>query len=57
MADAAYDQAGTWSFDLEKDRCVTPLAALREMYGKESVIYVPGLEHSRDNSTDRKSVV
>ncbi len=51
MADAAYDQAGTWSFDLEKDRCVTPLAALREMYGKESVIYVPGLEHSRDNST------
>lgn len=52
MADARHDQAGTWSFDLEKERCVTPLAALREMYGEDNVTYVPGLAYSRDRKTD-----
>lgn len=51
MADARHDQNGTWSFDMEKDRTVTPLAALREMYG-DAVVYVPGLAYSRDRSTD-----
>ena len=51
MADAQHDQAGTWSFDLEKERCITPLTALRTKYGKDNVLYAPGLRHTRDKST------
>lgn len=52
MADAQHDQAGTWVFDLEKERSVTPLTALQQMYGKENIIYVPAMEHTRDLSTE-----
>ncbi len=52
MADAQHDQAGTWSFDLEKERCVTPLTSLREKYGAANVLYAQGLRHSRDKATD-----
>lgn len=52
MADAQHDQAGTWSFDLEKDRSVTPLTSLRQMYGDDNIIYVKALAHTRDKSTD-----
>ncbi len=52
MADAQHDQAGTWVFDLEKEHCVTPLTALREMYGDNNIIYAPGLAYSRDKSTE-----
>ena len=51
MADAMHDQNGTWVFDLDKTRTVTPLAALREMYG-DRVVYLPGLKYSRDRSHD-----
>ncbi|MDO4319128.1 MAG: beta-glucosidase BglX [Bacteroidales bacterium] len=51
MADAKHDQNGTWCFDMEKDRTVTPLEALREMYGADNVIYMPGLAYSRDRDT------
>ncbi len=51
MADAQHDQAGTWVFDLEKEHSVTPLTALQQMYGKENVIYAPGLDYTRDLST------
>ena len=51
MADAAHDQAGTWCFDLEKEHCVTPLKALRDMYGEDNIVYVQGLKHTRDLST------
>lgn len=51
MADAMHDQNGTWSFDMEKGRTITPLAALREMYGADNVIYLPGLAYSRDRDT------
>ncbi|MBR3075216.1 MAG: beta-glucosidase BglX [Bacteroidales bacterium] len=48
MADAPHDQLGTWSFDGEKARTITPLMALRERFpGK--VNYVPGLEYSRQS--------
>ena len=47
LADAPYEQLGTWAFDGQKERTVTPLAALREEY---NVIWVPGLEYSRDKS-------
>ena len=50
MADAQHDQAGTWVFDLEKEHSVTPLTALRQMYGAENVVYVPGMAHTRDMS-------
>jgi len=49
MADAPYDQLGTWSFDGEPEHTVTPLQALREEF---DVIYEPGLRYSRD--TDKR---
>lgn len=51
MANAQHDQAGTWVFDLEKEHCVTPLNALKEMYGKKNILYAQGLKHSRDTDT------
>lgn len=51
MADAKHDQNGTWCFDMEKERTVTPLESLREIYGAENVAYEPGLAHTRDRST------
>ena len=51
MADAQHDQAGTWVFDLEKDHCVTPLAALKERCG-DKVVYSKGMAHTRDRSHD-----
>lgn len=51
MADAPHDQMGTWTFDGQKERTVTPLAAIREMYGDDvEVIYEPGLTYSREFS-------
>lgn len=50
MADAPHDQCGTWSLDLQKEHTVTPLAALRLMYGDKNIIYAPGLNYSRDKS-------
>ncbi|WP_455592436.1 beta-glucosidase BglX [Bacteroides sp.] len=51
MADAPYDQLGTWVFDGEKSHTQTPLNALKEMYAdKVRVIYEPGLTYSRDKS-------
>lgn len=52
MADAPYDQGGTWAPDLERDRSITPLAALRRLYGENNVVYACGLEYTRDRSTD-----
>ena len=50
MADAPYDQAGTWSFDLEKEHCVTPLSELKKMYGDKNVTYVQALSSTRDKN-------
>ena len=47
LADAPYEQMGTWAFDGEAEHTVTPLAALKESF---NVIYEPGLAYSRDNS-------
>ena len=47
LADAPYEQLGTWAFDGEKEHSVTPLKALQERFpGK--VTYVPGLTYSRE---------
>lgn len=50
LADAPYEQMGTWAFDGQKEHTVTPLKALREEY---DVIWEPGLKYSRDK--DRSS--
>lgn len=56
MADAPHDQLGTWVFDGEKSHTVTPLKALQERFpGK--VIYVPGLEYSRQERESFSDVV
>lgn len=52
LADAPYEQMGTWVFDGEKAQTRTPLTAIKEMYGdKVRVIYEPGLAYSRDHRT------
>lgn len=50
MANAPYEQLGTWVFDGEKAKTITPLAAIKALAGdKRQVIYEPGLAYSRDN--------
>lgn len=52
MADAPYEQMGTWVFDGEKSHTVTPLAAIRKQFGdKIQILYEPGLSYSRDRNT------
>jgi beta-glucosidase len=54
MADAPHDQMGTWVFDGDKNHTVTPLAALKEMFGDtHEFIYEPGLLFSRDSDRSR----
>ena len=48
MADAPYDQLGTWTFDGEEQYTVTPLKALSAHF---NVINVPTLTYSRDKDT------
>ena len=49
MADAPHDQLGTWSFDGEKSKTITPLAAINSRYGdRVKVFYEKGLNYSRD---------
>ena len=48
LADAPYEQMGTWAFDGQQEHTVTPLEALREEY---TVIWEPGLAYSRDSNT------
>lgn len=52
MADAPLDQLGTWTFDGDKNRSITPLTALKEGFGKNRINYVQGLTYSRDESED-----
>ena len=47
MADAKYDQLGTWAFDGEEQHTVTPLEALRKVF---DVVYEPALAYSRDTN-------
>lgn len=52
MADAPYDQMGTWALDGDKTHTVTPIAAIREDWAKKVEIdYIPCLTHPRDRST------
>lgn len=52
MADAPYEQMGTWVFDGDKAYTQTPLKAIQAQYGdKVNVIYEAGLDFSRDKNT------
>lgn len=49
LADAPADQIGTWVFDGDVTRSVTPIEAIRAMYGdKVEIIYDPILNYSRE---------
>ena len=49
MADAPHDQLGTWIFDGEKSRTLTPLTAITSRFGDGvKIIYEKGLDFSRD---------
>ena len=51
MANAPYEQLGTWIFDGEKAHTQTPLNAIKEIVGdKVQVIYEPGLAYSREKN-------
>lgn len=53
LADAPADQLGTWCFDADPKHSVTPLAALRDIYGKQvKIVAEPGLLYSRDKSEE-----
>lgn len=52
MADAPHDQLGTWSFDGDKNKTITPLKALQTEYSNISYVYEPGLTYSRDKNTN-----
>lgn len=48
MANAPHDQLGTWTFDGDKEKTITPLMAFNKADVKFT--YVEGLTHSRDQS-------
>ena len=56
MADAPWDQLGTWCFDGQKEHTVTPLKALQERFPGQ-VTYVPGLRFSREKRESFADVV
>ena len=53
LADAPYEQLGTWIFDGDPNLSITPLAAVRGLVGEEAEIsFIPAMEtsRSRDNA-------
>lgn len=53
MADAPREQLGTWSFDGQPERTVTPLDALKAEYGSSiDIVFFPALKNSRDDNPE-----
>jgi beta-glucosidase len=51
LSDAPADQLGTWCFDAEPSHSITPLAAIKNIYGsKIKIIAEKGLTYSRDKN-------
>lgn len=57
MADAPYEQLGTWSFDGDRSKTITPLKALQMEYPDVKYVYEPGLAYSRDKNEDFSKVI
>ena len=56
LADAPYEQLGTWAFDGQPAHTVTPLKALQERFPGQ-VVYEPGLQYSRQKRDQFPEVV
>ncbi len=57
LADAPYEQLGTWIFDGDDSISVTPLRAIRELVGDEVELrYVRAMENSRGRVNDEFDV-
>jgi beta-glucosidase len=53
LADAPYEQLGTWIFDGDPDRSITGLQGIRKLAGDDiEVRYLPAMETSRSRSTE-----
>ncbi|MGM9787846.1 MAG: glycoside hydrolase family 3 N-terminal domain-containing protein [Candidatus Cryptobacteroides sp.] len=53
MADAAYDQMGTWALDGDKAHTITPVEAIRGNLPPDvKLIYANSLDYPRDKSSD-----
>ncbi|MEJ2523309.1 MAG: glycoside hydrolase family 3 N-terminal domain-containing protein [Gammaproteobacteria bacterium] len=52
LADAPFDQLGTWIFDGDPGLSVTPLASIRDLLGDGAEVrYLPAMETSRSRDT------
>ncbi|PLX13939.1 MAG: glycosyl hydrolase, partial [Marinilabiliales bacterium] len=47
LANAPYEQLGTWVFDGKEENTITPLNAIIKFLGEDKVNYAPGLKISR----------
>jgi beta-glucosidase len=57
LADAPYEQLGTWIFDGDESLSVTPLQAIRELLDDEVELqYVRAMENSRSRANDEFDV-
>ena len=53
LADAPYEQLGTWIFDGDPDLSVTPLTAIRSLVGNEvDIRYLRAMDNSRSKDDD-----
>jgi beta-glucosidase len=53
LADARYEQLGTWIFDGDEELSVTPLQAIRDLVGDDVELrYVRAMENSRSRAND-----
>ena len=57
MANAPYEQLGTWSFDGDRNKTITPLKALQTEYSNISYVYEQGLTHSRDKNSNFEKAI
>jgi beta-glucosidase len=52
LADAAHEQLGTWIFDGDQGLCITPVAAIRNLLGRNvHISHVPAMLNSRSRET------
>ncbi len=52
LADAPFEQLGTWIYNGKKEDTRTLLPAIQKLVGENKVIYAKGLAYSRDKSTE-----